>query len=979
MEDKLKLRVSGKYREIILGTTLIITIFLAIYINLRLGIEIVYTHLFYVPIILAGVWYHRKAVFVGVFLGLLHIYLDWLAFGTLAPEPVIRSIIFVSVAYVVGTLSERKDKLNDELKESRTKLNESLRQLSNVIEFYPDATLIIDNNGRVVAWNKAMEDMTGVKADQMIGKGNNEYAIPFYGYRRACLLNLVGLPAEELKEHYTDISLENGRFEAVSGATSLKGRPAILHCTASKLYDDDGNVTGAIESLRDVTAQKKMEAELQQQYVSLTSQHELLQQQAGEINRQNVELTQVHALLKESEEKHRAITTSVNDSICTTDLNGTCTYINPRVTELTGYTVDDIINKPLIDFVAEESRDLVSSLISTVSGEDQRSLEIWIQAKPGNKMLIELNMSVIYDAAGNAVGLIGAFRDITERKKAEEKLIELSRAVEQSPSIVIITDARGKIDYVNPKYTQVSGYTLEDVVGNDPHKINAASLSPQEIKDRNKALRLGNYWRGELSKRKKTGELYWVSASVSPVRTRDGEIIRYVDVEEDITERKKAEEALQSANAELEMANEELEKRVLDRTEALTHAHNTLEAIMQNIQIGVVVVQRENSEITYYTTKAMEILDGPVMGLAGPGRSRPYEFLQPDGSVLPADLMPLSRSLQRGENVQNQEVLIRRKDGSIVTVLMSSTPILDPDGRVTSAVVGMLDITDRKQAEQAVGESQEKFRNLAENINDWIWEANENAVITYSSPKIREILGYEPEEVIGKTLFDLMYPDEAKRFKKAVDLLYFTREPFSYLRTTLVGKRGTLATLEYSGRPIFDKAGVFRGYRGVSRDISERKRSENALLRSEARVRALVSAIPGTILWVNKAGHFLDCKVEEGYELFPRSEELVAKNAYEVLPIDLARILIFNVNRALKTGKPQIFEFQFDVAGGTRYQKAHCVASAGDEAMVFIHDVSLDDQKKKPAAEPETRPEGKKQGTTSRNRLQSDPEPDSGA
>ncbi|WP_048198494.1 PAS domain-containing protein [Methanocella arvoryzae] len=977
MADKLSFRLSGKYKELILGSTLVITIFLAIYINLRLGIEIVYTHLFYVPIILAGVWYHRKGVLIAVFLGLLHIYLGWLAYNTIMPEPVIRALIFVIIAYVIGTLSERKDQLHDDLAESRAKLSESLRQLSNVIEFYPDATLIIDNNGRVVAWNKAIEDMTGVKAADMIGKGDNEYAVPFYGYRRSFLLNLVNLTADDLRDRYTDISVVNGRFEAVTADATLKGRKVILHCTASKLYDDSGNVIGAIESIRDVTAQKKMEAELQQQYASLTAQHELLQQQTAEINRQNVELTRVHGLLKESEENYRAITTSVNDCILTTDLTGTCTYLNPRVTELTGYAPDDILNTPVNNLVAEESGEIVSSILSSVSRDERRSVEIWIHAKSGKKMLIELNTSIICDAAGNPVGIVGAFRDITERKLAEEKLIELSRAVEQSPSIVIITDARGKIDYVNPKYTQVSGYTLEDIKGYDPHKINAASLTSEQIQERNRALRQGNYWRGELSKRKKNGELYWVSASVSPVRNKDGEIIRYVDVEEDITERKMVEVALKHANDELVKANEVLENRVLERTEALTHAHNTLEAIMQNIQIGVVVVQRETGEVSYYTTKAMEILSGPVMGIASPGRNRPYEFLKPDGSVLPDERQPLYRSLQHGENVRNEEVLIRRKDGSTVTVLMSSTPIVDPEGKVVSAVVGMLDITDRKRAEQAAGESQEKFRSIAENINDWIWEADENAVFTYSSPKIREILGYEPEEVIGKKLYDLMYPDEAKRFKKAIDLLYFTREPFTYLRTTLIGKGGTLATLEYSGRPIFDKAGTFRGYRGVSRDISERKRSENALLRSEARMKALMSAAPGTIILVNKVGHFLDCKVEAGNHLFPKPDDIVAKNAYEVLPIDLARILIFNVNRALKTGKPQTFEYQFDAAGQTWYQKASCVACGGDEAIVFVQDNSPEDQKRATAAEPETRQEGRKPGPASRSRPQPDSEPGS--
>lgn len=158
-----------------------------------------------------------------------------------------------------------------------------------------------------------------------------------------------------------------------------------------------------------------------------------------------------------------------------------------------------------------------------------------------------------------------------------------------------------------------------------------------------------------------------------------------------------------------------------------------------------------------------------------------------------------------------------------------------------------LGVRARKAAEKALRESEAKFRALVESTSDWIWEIDELGVYTYASPQIHELLGYTAGEVIGKTPFDLMPPDEALRVKKIFDAIVEEQKPFRLLENANLNKDGRTVFLESGGSPIFDSLGVFRGYRGIDRDITERKRAElriehlDRLLRSIRGVNRLIT------------------------------------------------------------------------------------------------------------------------------------------
>jgi len=175
------------------------------------------------------------------------------------------------------------------------------------------------------------------------------------------------------------------------------------------------------------------------------------------------------------------------------------------------------------------------------------------------------------------------------------------------------------------------------------------------------------------------------------------------------------------------------------------------------------------------------------------------------------------------------ENLILTKSGEERIIAWHNTVLRDKAGNIIGTLSSGEDITERKRMEDALRESEGRFRALTESTSDWIWEVDENAVYTYTSPKIKELLGYEPEEIIGKTPFDLMTSEGAKRVAAEFGAIAEGQKSFDGLENENLHKDGQILVLETSAIPIFDANGNFRGYRGIDRDITERKRAEEEL------------------------------------------------------------------------------------------------------------------------------------------------------
>ena len=180
--------------------------------------------------------------------------------------------------------------------------------------------------------------------------------------------------------------------------------------------------------------------------------------------------------------------------------------------------------------------------------------EIFIDKNGSQRWLLTSKVPII-DQQGNTTGLVGIGRDITEMKKATETIHKLSRSVEQSSSMVLITDKTGLIEYVNPKFSEITGYTREEVIGQNTRILKSGMMPDEFYKILWETITSGEAWRGEIYNRKKNGELNWEWTIITPLRNENGEITNYIATKEDITDRKRMEEDLIEAKKKAEASD----------------------------------------------------------------------------------------------------------------------------------------------------------------------------------------------------------------------------------------------------------------------------------------------------------------------------------------------------------------------------------------------------------------------------------------
>ena len=204
------------------------------------------------------------------------------------------------------------------------------------------------------------------------------------------------------------------------------------------------------------------------------------------------------------------------------------------------------------------------------------------------------------------------------------------------------------------------------------------------------------------------------------------------------------------------------------------------------------------------------------------------DYSAPDNPV--EGLFARWEKVMAGENQFFEWKARRPKDGSVFDVEVFLTKLSLPAGDFVLASVR--DITERKRTEAALQESERRFRSLVETTSDWVWETDRYGVYTYSSPKATELLGWDPEDLIGKKPFDHMRKDEADRVAALCRDIAISRKSFSGLQNVVQHKDGHEVVLETSGVPVFDANGAFTGYRGIDRDVTERRRAAEELRRA---------------------------------------------------------------------------------------------------------------------------------------------------
>lgn len=262
--------------------------------------------------------------------------------------------------------------------------------------------------------------------------------------------------------------------------------------------------------------------------------------------------------IDQNENSYRLLINNASEMFWVLDLaTQRFTYVSPAAEYIRGYSPVEMLEHSLYQVLSSESGQYIQNVLPSRIQRFQQGVpetyidELQLTCKDGSLIWTEVTSRIALNPENGHLEGYGVARDISERLQIEQQVRQLSQAVQQSPASIVITSPAGDITYVNPKFTEVTGYTYEEALGKNPRILKTEITPPEVYTDLWQTLSSGKVWRGEFCNRKKNGELYWEFASISPILDRNGAVTSYVAVKEDITERKEKDLALQAANEQL--------------------------------------------------------------------------------------------------------------------------------------------------------------------------------------------------------------------------------------------------------------------------------------------------------------------------------------------------------------------------------------------------------------------------------------------
>ncbi len=526
----------------------------------------------------------------------------------------------------------------DELARTRIELEDSLSMYTELYDFAPVGYLTVGRDSKIQRANLTATKLLGVDRSNLLGMHFKHFVLP---------------------EDYRAIEtmLEKVFSKRVPGNCDVKllasaSQPAMIHSDHSlRTFRIEAALSDTEYACRvilsDITAQKRIEDDLFEKKTRFTQALEAAQAGVWEWNvntGENVWSDELWAL----------------------------------------YGLKRGIEKPSFklwaDTIHPDDREpATQSVAAAVKNEAVLDFEYRVCYPDGSVHWIMSRGRPLRDQTGKKDRYIGTVIDITERKLAENQLIKLSAAIQQSPAIVLLTDSAGNIEFVNPMFSEVTGYSSEEVMGKNPRLLKSG-LTPKSIYDDLwKTILSGGIWRGEFRNRKKNRELYWESEVISALFDSKGVITNFVAVKEDITERKKEEQLIEEGRVKLEVALESMSDAVFISDAKGNFIHfNDAFATFHRFR------NREECAKTFD--------EYPTF----------LEVYLITGELVPVEQWAVPRALG-GETGTGVEFRLLRKDsGQTWFGSYNYAPIRNQDGRIVGSVVTGRDISGQKAAEQKI-------------------------------------------------------------------------------------------------------------------------------------------------------------------------------------------------------------------------------------------------------------------------------------
>jgi len=763
-------------------------------------------------------------------------------------------------------------------------LSDSEKRLTDIINFLPDATLAIDTKGTVIAWNRAIEEMTGTVAADILGKGNYEYAVAFYGKRRPMLIDLVFTPDGQFEQDHYIYTRHTPTTLTAETEFEREGQTPAIHLwgKASRLFNEKGELTGAIESIRDITDMKKSEMELRVANEQLAASGEELRSQYNE-------LAASERKLQENEEKYRTLVEHSQDGIFITQ-DGHLVFHNRGFREILGYAEGELDGISIDRCLAPEDREIVLARhYARLSGNRLPEMyECSFLNRDGTKRRVKMDVGLASYRGKPAT--IGTIHDVTGERLQEEELRvseeKYRSLVENLQDVIYRTDREGRLTMVSPSGLELFGYDSPDDLLGKPIAKSFYRVPEKRQEFLDELYRNGSVKNVEIELRHRDGTPVFVSTSSHLYYDRNGTVLGIEGILHDITAQKKAEE-------------ESLKRR--QQLEEIT-------ATVPGAVYQFYALPDGSWRIPYVSTRAGDIFDAP--GDIGDFITWFTDHVHPDDRA--RFMASVETALQARQNWQFEGRFVK-PSGEVIWVQGIASPVPHEDNQVYSGV--FMDITQRKLAEEALRESEEKYRLIAENSPDMIYFVDTGGHARYVNTLAATALNEKADNIIGKHLTEI-FPMEAAR---RLDLLHQIIESRTPLQKEIVE---TLPSgkiwIDVRLSPVIDAAGRVLGVLGVSHDISDRKQTEEDLIESEMKYRMLVENSHDIIYTINPDGIFTFVSPVWTTLLGHPVSEVVGKPFQTfVHPLDISPYEAF-LAEVVKTGKPR---------AGTVYRVFHADGS----------------------------------------------------
>jgi len=589
---------------------------------------------------------------------------------------------------------------------------------------------------------------------------------------------------------------------------------------------------------------------------------------------------------RRSDEILRDVFACSPDAITVIDLNGNIVECNQETLDMLGYSSrDELIGRSGFALVSEKDRERAKeNLTKVLDHGSMRSIEYIALTKDGTEFLAELSASVVKDSSGNPLVFVGMIKDITERKKAEEALRESEEKwrslVENAPNVIVVVDRDGTIQFIN---RTVVDARPEEIVGKNIYNFIDPEHHDVVKKTIEQVFQAGEGGRYEISGVGPKGNVSWYETHVGAIK-RNGQVASVTLITTDVTERKREEHAL--------LESQQKFKRLFEGIPEATAFVDVNDCVLD--------LNPRFSQLFGYSVDE--------------AKGKPLDDL-----IVPNDNKKEAKMLT--ENSKEEYVLFetvrKMKDGSLVPVSISAAPI-SVEGQHVGDVVLYQDITRRKQTEEALSRSEEKFRNLFDRANDAIMYLDRYGRILDVNGRTVEMFGGTREELIGKQFTEIgifSIKETPVLMRNFADVLAGKKVN---LNVSFKNKKGQEIALECSVSLV--KTDEFAGIVVIARDVSERQKAEEELINSEERLSVLFELAPDAYYLNDLKGNFIDGNKAAEEVTGYTKDELIGKSflKLKLLPrsqaLKAAKLLAMNA-----LGKPTgPDEFVLNKKGGTQ-------------------------------------------------------------